>query len=238
MFKRYKYGIIAIFFFQTLYITSVFAQYNPLGVPKITNFESKDYGYESQNYDILQSEQGLIYFANTNGIIEYDNHTWNLVPVKGQPDLDIDCFNNIYVGGFNEISILNNTRAGVKLNSIKTEEIDDFGEIKNIVALCGEVFFATDSILLSYKNNSLSKIKTITVDYNIFKIAGTLYLFVQDEGLYQYINGNFEIIDGQQRTISAPPSLPLSMTLPLSITLPLSMTLPLSLILPLPLILL
>ncbi len=170
-------------FFLCLGITA-FAQYNPIGVPKITNFESKDYGYESQNFDISQDKDGLMYFGNTDGLIEYDNHTWDIIRMVGVPRLDVDCYQRIYVGGFNQMGYLKKTRSGTQLVSILNNEIEKPGQIKKVTALCGGTYFASDTCIYRYQNEKLSMFYDPGRELNIFKVSGELYVYVMEVGLY------------------------------------------------------
>ncbi|MEA1875196.1 MAG: adenylate/guanylate cyclase domain-containing protein [Bacteroidota bacterium] len=178
---------------------SVFAQYNPIGVPKITNFTSKDYGYESQNFDISQGKDGLIYFGNTNGVIEYDNHSWDIIRMSGTPSIDVDCYDKVFVGGFNTIGCLNKTRFGTKLVSLQNQKSNKPGQINKIVALCGEVFFASDTCIYKYQNDALSVFLSPEKSVEIFKVAGELYVHVMETGLYRYENGELVLIDGMSQ---------------------------------------
>ncbi|MGM0649417.1 MAG: hypothetical protein ACQES1_02800, partial [Bacteroidota bacterium] len=90
-------------------------------MPKITNYMSKDYGYESQNYEAIQDANGFMYFSNTNGILEYDNTNWNIFRISGVPRMDIDCSDRIYTAGYNQMGYLKNSRSGIDFVSV----IDD-----------------------------------------------------------------------------------------------------------------
>jgi class 3 adenylate cyclase/predicted metal-dependent HD superfamily phosphohydrolase len=188
--------IATITFLLILLVSPVFSQYNPLGVPKITNFESKDYGYESQNFNIIQSKSGLIYFSNTNGIIEHDNNTWNIIHTKGTPCMDIDCYERIFIGGFNEFGYLNESKTGTKLISLLENDSCKFGQINKIISLCGETYFTTDTCVFQYKNNKLKCFLHGTQSYDIFKVAGSLYIYMPEKGLFNLKNETLEkVID-------------------------------------------
>ena len=195
MLKPFKYSILAIFIFCCFLQNLLFAQYNPIGVPKITNFESKDYGYESQNFDLIQGKDGLIYIGNTDGILEYDNQSWNLIRMTGTPKMDVDCYQRIYVSGFDSIGYLVKTRYGTKFKSVLNETITNPGQINKVVALCGESFFATDTCIYRYKNDELSCIFRTANKLKIYSVAENLYVYIDDQGLYRYQSGEFKLIN-------------------------------------------
>lgn len=71
--------------------------------PQIKNFDKSVYNAESQNWFITQSEEGLMYMANTLGLLEYDGEKWKLHPTN-EPLHSISIIENrIYVGGINTI---------------------------------------------------------------------------------------------------------------------------------------
>jgi hypothetical protein len=49
-----------------------FSQELETGIPKITNYPPKVYGYESQNYSVETDDNGFMYFGNLNGILVFD----------------------------------------------------------------------------------------------------------------------------------------------------------------------
>ena len=50
------------------------------GVPFFfEHFKPQDYGQYHQNWGIVQDQQGIIYVANKDGILEYDGASWRLI---------------------------------------------------------------------------------------------------------------------------------------------------------------
>ena len=56
------------------------AQAAELGSPLITNFEPEQYNASSQNWGAVQDHRGVMFFANTGGILEFDGRSWQLIP--------------------------------------------------------------------------------------------------------------------------------------------------------------
>ena len=56
-----------------------------IGLPYIQNYKAKTYGASTQNWAGLQVENGLVYFGNSEGVLEYDGVSWRLIqlPNKG-----------------------------------------------------------------------------------------------------------------------------------------------------------
>ncbi len=58
---------------------SQFSQLERFGTPNITNYSPRDYLANPVIFDIFEGANGLLYFANQRGLIEYDGVTWRLI---------------------------------------------------------------------------------------------------------------------------------------------------------------
>ena len=59
-----------MFFGLVLAVRPVFAQL--IGIPFVESYAKEEYGYGTQNWDIEQGTNGLMYFANNEGLLEFD----------------------------------------------------------------------------------------------------------------------------------------------------------------------
>jgi hypothetical protein len=75
---------------------------NNLGSPYIQGIVLQNYGFNNNNFSIIQDLNGISYIANTNGIVQYDGHFWEIIKVPGRPCIDIDNKDVIYVGAYND----------------------------------------------------------------------------------------------------------------------------------------
>ena len=64
--------------------TLLSAQVQELGAPIITNYEPEQYKASSQNWVAVQDRRGVMYFANTAGILEFDGQRWQLIRNAGE----------------------------------------------------------------------------------------------------------------------------------------------------------
>ena len=94
---RRKIFVIALF---VLAFVTAFAQSDEYGIPQIRNFGPADYRQESQNFCVVQDKNSLMYFGNTNGVMEYDGEHWPIGKVPGRPKLAVNDNNEIYYGGY------------------------------------------------------------------------------------------------------------------------------------------
>lgn len=55
-----------------LYYSEAVAQPGILGLPPVTNFQKRIYQAGTQSWDIAQDAHGMLYFANNEGLLQYD----------------------------------------------------------------------------------------------------------------------------------------------------------------------
>ena len=53
-----------------------------IGIPFIQNYSPKVYKQDPQNWSIGQDKRGIMYFGNSNGLLEYDGINWRLLTVR------------------------------------------------------------------------------------------------------------------------------------------------------------
>ena len=79
---------------------------NTIGLPDIINYAKPVYKAGLQNWDIKQDKNGIIYFANNEGLLSFDGKYWNNYPLPNKTivrSVEIGPDNRIYVGGQDEI---------------------------------------------------------------------------------------------------------------------------------------
>lgn len=79
---------------------------NTLGLPGVVHFTDKDFEAGVQNWMITQDSLGILYFANTDGLLTYNGHDWHLYPLPNKTlvrSLVIGAGGKIYTGGQDEI---------------------------------------------------------------------------------------------------------------------------------------
>ncbi|MEO8255230.1 MAG: hypothetical protein ABI554_12690 [Flavobacterium sp.] len=90
--------LISIFFITTIFN----AQIKNIGIPFITNYSPKTYKAASENWDVLQNSQGMMFFANHFGLMQFDGVRWSIVMQPANKSmvrsLAIDKKDRIYIG--------------------------------------------------------------------------------------------------------------------------------------------
>ncbi len=123
------------------------------GLSPLRNFDPQEYGYNSQNWDVTQSDAGLIYFANRNGVLEFDGASWNLYPLESGNT--VRCVTSkdgtIYAGGKGEFGYLSQESGNaLKFISLSTTIELDFADVWSCIATEYGVIFQSSNYLFLY----------------------------------------------------------------------------------------
>ncbi len=116
---------ITFFIIIVLSITTAFSQNNlkNLGSPFIQNYTAKEYKAATQNWCIRQTENGILYVGNNDGVLEYDGVSWRKILVSNNSvvrSIEIDSSQNIYIGASNEFGFLKPNKIGkLEYHSLK-----------------------------------------------------------------------------------------------------------------------
>ena len=87
-----------------------------IGTQYIKNYLPEDYNSSKQNWCAVQDFRGLLYIANTQGILEYDGVSWRTISTsKNSSALALALSNDgrrVYVGGNSDIGYLSPDSSG------------------------------------------------------------------------------------------------------------------------------
>ncbi|MNJ98075.1 bacterial transduction protein [compost metagenome] len=175
-------------------------------LPPIVKFNSGIYNGGNQNWMISQDNSRFMYFANNEGLLEYNGMAWTLYPSPNETIIrSVKAINKkIYTGSYMEFGYWERNDAGI-LNyfslskSIKDKILDD-EQFWNIVQYDHWVIFQSLSQIFIYdtKKGSYTIIKPKTGVNKVFMVDNTI--------LYQtFGTGLFEIENGRSKTISNDP---------------------------------
>ena len=91
----------------------LFAGVKSIGVPYIWNYKKPVYQAGQQSWMIEVSKSGLVYFANNDGLVEFDGKNWRTFPISSGSVLrsvKVSNDDKIYVGAFGELAFLAPTK--------------------------------------------------------------------------------------------------------------------------------
>ncbi len=194
----YGFLICRLFCHSFTYGKEINSGVNEAGIPFITNISPKEYNANGQNWAAVQDSNGLIYFANSGGVIlQYDGARWASIPVGNGSivrDVQLAPSGKLFVGMQNEFGYLESDENGQNIYKSLLPQIDcmdnKFGDIWKIGITDEFVYFLERHHLFRFSKKSLGDslqiirpIKAKTRFHNLFKGRGN-HLFVHQ------VNGN------------------------------------------------
>ncbi|MCL3782633.1 hypothetical protein EMN47_19785 [Prolixibacteraceae bacterium JC049] len=199
--RSYLYILILLLCFDI----AAFGKVKNQGIPFIKNYPRSLYNAGTQNWDVAELSNGMVYFANNNGVLEYDGNNWRII---GMPNgsvvrsLFVDKNDQIYVGAYNELGYLKSDEKGNKvyhslIQSIP-EEDRDFEEVWQIIPYRNGILFHTFSKIFYYRDGKFSVLKNGNTFHYAFNVNESLYVMIPKLGLHQLKGQNFTLVnDGE-----------------------------------------
>ncbi|TKB98344.1 triple tyrosine motif-containing protein [Pedobacter cryotolerans] len=203
---RYLYFL---FLYLFLSIVSVKAQ-GPIGLPQVSSFSNLQYRGGTQNWGITQDKNGILYFANNEGLITYNGAYWKsyLLPNKTVVrSVKISADGKIYVGGQDELGYFFPNESGTLIfhsikNLIPAGE-RQFADIWDIHLLNDEIFFRTVNKIFRLKNNKID----VFITRNAWVYAGVVNKEILAHenkiGLKHFKNGQWLIKCDDKRILNS-----------------------------------
>jgi ligand-binding sensor domain-containing protein/DNA-binding CsgD family transcriptional regulator len=170
---------------------------NTIGIPNIVNYNKMAYQAGSQNWNIVQGRNGILYFANNDGLLSFDGTYWRTYPLPNKTivrSVAISGDNRIYVGGQKEIGYFftgaNGDLVYTSLNRLLTEKDNDFADIWNICFFNDHVFFRSNKKIFEYYNDKIVTYNSSNWGF-LGSVSGKLLAYENDKGLLSFTNGQW-----------------------------------------------
>ncbi len=134
----------------------------------IINYERNTYKGGFQNWMVKQSSNEWMYFANTNGLLEFDGVNWNLYPIKNKIVRSVEFSEKkIYVGGSSEFGYFEPNSIGqLAYHSLSEKLANWWGEVWSIYTVKDKTYFLDDGSILVY-DPTADTISVIATNYKI-----------------------------------------------------------------------
>ncbi len=197
--KRLLLVLIILSFLHTI------ANTYSIGTPFVRNFQRSEYLAGSQTWDIQQGTNGMMYFANNDGLLEFDGTNWNIYKLPNGSILrSIENGSNkvLFAGGYDELGYFEiGEMGGAKFHSLLNllpEENIDFGDVWKIYIHPDGVFFQTYYQLFIYKNEKFTVIDAPSLFHFSFMVNNEYYVNDIEKGLMRYAMGNLYPLSGME----------------------------------------
>jgi hypothetical protein len=136
---------------------------NTIGIPDIINYPRDVYNAGTQNRGIVQDKNGVMYFANYEGLLTFDGNYWKNYPLPNKTvvrSIAMGKDNRIYAGGQDDFGYFSPDHNGklvyTSLKSLLTEKNYSFSDVWNIVPYGNDVFFQCREKIFQLNNKSIT----------------------------------------------------------------------------------
>ena len=154
-------------------------------------YSPKEYQAGDINTAVRKDKNGILYFANALGVIQFDGRNWRTIKIPNTDfirTLDIDENGTVFIGTINQMGKLEPDSTGklmfVSLLNLLNKEDRNFGEIWQVKTTPQGVFFCTDKYIFRYKNNKIKKWKTDgKYFYLVYYVENKVYVLDKGAGL-------------------------------------------------------
>ncbi|MDR1416532.1 MAG: hypothetical protein LBJ57_03815, partial [Prevotellaceae bacterium] len=135
----------------------------------VVNFERSKDRAGFQTWMITQAENGWIYAANNNGLLEFDGVSWMLYHVPNGVVRSVQIIDNkIYVGGNTEFGYFEPNSAGRLTYRSLLDKVDSrSGQVWNILNGNGQIYFVSDRYIYIYRK-ATGEIATVDANRTIY----------------------------------------------------------------------
>lgn len=191
--------------FALIFAFSALASIAPdAGQFSIRKYTAKEYGASPQNWAVLPANNGLVYFGNTDGILEFDGVLWRRIVLPGNGtvrSLAQSGDGTIYVGGQGEAGYLAPDAQGkLAFRSIRErlpEKEREFGDVWSVVVLGDGIYFSTSNRLIYFHPKSGARSWQGPGRFRrAFLIDGALHVHILGVGFHRLEGDRLNLVPG------------------------------------------
>jgi ligand-binding sensor domain-containing protein/DNA-binding CsgD family transcriptional regulator len=174
------------------------SQVNSIGTPFIKNYSRSDYQAGQQNWMIEQGADGRLYFANNEGLLEFDGVNWTIHQLPNGivvRSIFVSPDRKIYVGGYNEFGVFEPDSLGRlvyhSFNHLLRSEDRNFDEIWRIHHTPDGLVFQSYSQMIFMNNGEAKVIKAPGIFHFSYFVNGQLFAIDLEKGILRYSMDEF-----------------------------------------------
>lgn len=168
---------------------------NTIGLPDIINYSKQYYKAGAQNRQIRQDKKGILYFANSEGVLTFDGINWKTYPLPNKSivrSLEFGPDNKLYVGGQDEFGYFSPAQNGFliyhSLKDLLPKAERSFTDVWEIYFYRDWVFFQTSNKIYQISGNHSSIYKS--THWRFITLCNNRLIAQDfDKGLLSFQNG-------------------------------------------------
>lgn len=171
----------------------------------VINYNKTVYGKGTQTWQIAPYKKNWTFFANRNGLVQFDGYEWKLFQLKNHSDLRSVTFSSlhqrIYVGGINEYGYFKPSDNGKMnyycLSDTLNVEYSRIGNVWGIYETDNILYFQGDNKVVKYCNNKYTSIK-IDAKIDCSNLVNGVFYIGTDRGVFVLIGNTFFPLQGSE----------------------------------------
>jgi ligand-binding sensor domain-containing protein/DNA-binding CsgD family transcriptional regulator len=196
-------GLMKNLFLLFILLPAILKAQNTIGFPDVINYSRHVYKAGLQNWDIRQDKNGVVYFANNEGLLSFDGHYWKLFPTPNKTivhSVEIGSDNRIYVGGQDELGYFlpgdNGELAYHSLTGLLRASEKSFGDVWDIVSFRNDTYFRTPYKIFRLSNESITTYNAPREWSYLGLCNGVLYAHDYRQGIMTFANNSWLPLPG------------------------------------------
>ncbi|HYE97097.1 MAG TPA: ATP-binding protein [Rubricoccaceae bacterium] len=171
------------------------------------------YALHGQNWSVVQDARGLIYAANTYGILEFDGRSWRAMAMPEDRaqmvrSLAVDGRGQVFVGGVREVGFLAPDTLGrlryVSLRRRLPPSARDFTDVWSTTVRRDGVYFQSHRYLLRWDGRRFRVWTSATRFHNAFRIGDRYFVREDSVGLQEMRGDRLVPVPGGERFTAEP----------------------------------
>lgn len=202
-----KYTLYFTLVVVSLFSINSFGQ-EQIGRPFINNYSYQEYNASAINWWAIEDDEGIMYFANNGGILEYDGVNWNKLDIDyGVRNFAKDDQGVIYVGSEGDIGYLTRNEIGelkyISLADKIPEEHRSLTTVWEVDYYKGRVIYRTEFKLYCWDGENMKVIVSkeafhvgdIANDVYYLRIWGIGLCILKDDDTFELVKGGEQFAD-------------------------------------------
>lgn len=169
------------------------------GFPAVRNYTPARYQAHGQNFGVSQDKRGMMYIANTSGVLEHDGVTWRTITTPNHAIVrSVACdtiFGKMYVGARGDFGWLMPDSTGhttfVSLLPYVDKNERSFLDVWRVFTTKKGIYFITNQSVFIWANGRIRVLKSNEEIVNSFYVNGKVVIQYRDWELYTIENGQF-----------------------------------------------
>jgi serine phosphatase RsbU (regulator of sigma subunit)/ligand-binding sensor domain-containing protein len=168
----------------------------------IKNYTPQEYRANQQNWAIAQDRRGIMYFGNSDGLLEFDGTNWRLIKLPVVRSIATDSLGQLFVGLENDFGYLKPDASGnYQYFSLKSKIPETERDLTPVFTLCilgKKVLFLTNEKLYIYQNDQVKVLAPENGFHHMYLVHNRLYIREPGHGLFYLEGDSLTFIEGSE----------------------------------------